>query len=187
VRATASALLAALLASGCFWRWWGGDEEGETPAVPEEIEGPFAGPRQLCERAAGELGLRTLRPWDSRLLGHYDCVAATPPFGVAPGPIRSYVALHVYGRAPSTALEIALQANVLDPNDERDAFAALERLVERTFAHLGEPVPPELREAIAQRHPTALELPRAHITWSSMNVGGPAVSWTLHLVGTRGT
>jgi hypothetical protein len=155
----------------------------ERPPAVVEVEGPFREPRELCERVAAELGLRTLRPWGSRRPGSYDCSAVGPAFGVAPGPIRSHLALHLFGRAPGSALELALQANVLDPNDEPEAFEALGRLVDRAFAHLGEPLPGELREAIERRQPGVFGLSQLSARWVSVPLGGSAVSWTLRLGG----
>ena len=132
---------------------------------------------------AAEAGLEPLRPWRSRQPGHYDCIAATPGFGEATGPIRSYVALHVHGQASESALRIALQANVVTSADEIAAFSTLDQLVERTFAHIGAEVPERLRQAIRTRAPTEVRVERWQVGWRGTRVGNDVTSWTLRIDG----
>ena len=162
--------------SGCLWR------RGGEP----EPRGPFADPRGLCERVAGSAGLSILRPWASRAPGRFDCISASQTLGDAPGPMKSYVALHAHGPGLRWADRIALQANVLAPRDEALALRKLEDLTARTFTHLGREVPGELAEALRDRLAWQSRGEDLAIDWRSTEIGGDAVSWTLHLRGETG-
>ncbi|MCE2390319.1 MAG: hypothetical protein J4G09_02420 [Proteobacteria bacterium] len=148
-----------------------------------ETRGPFADPRRLCEQVAGAAGLRILQPWESRAPGRFDCVSASPALGEAPGPMKSYVALHANGPDPRSADRIALQANVLASADEELALGKLEDLIGRTFEHLGLELPGELAEAVRDRLAWRTRGSDLAIDWQGTEIGGGGVSWTLYLQG----
>lgn len=121
---------------------------------------PLSQPAAVCAALAND-GLATngWKPSNS-MPGEWVCMTALVPFG-APGPngLANNIAYYVTGKTSTRVSEVIVKINVNNAPFRSEAQWRLEVATAVWFKAMSQSVPPELRAALTNLKPAAVELP----------------------------